>query len=264
LFSDAQIPLIGATMKDLTPDYKPDKTKCPDAVSSKTAQESATPLSQSVGVSSQTIPPQVQQPSTGDGNDEGKKETASTFDKITFFVGIIGLLVLIWQTFLLKESNESTKSALKMTRDQMVLDNRAWVFARDVVFTVNKSGDDIQSVNFSVECANNGQTPAINVVPVINHYFSRDRIPERDAYPNPVITASMLATDQRIIIPAFNEIPYERFKAGGVYVAGTIFYNDIFGKPHWSQFCFLMVQDLSVIPMPFHHTCDDADGQSKN
>jgi hypothetical protein len=41
------------------------------------------------------------------------------------------------------------------------------------------------------------------------------------------------------------------------YVFGTMWFDDVFGSHHWTQFCYLVGNDLKARPSGFHNTCDD-------
>jgi hypothetical protein len=49
-----------------------------------------------------------------------------------------------------------------------------------------------------------------------------------------------------------------------LYIFGTIFYEDIFGKKHWTQFCFYPSRNMDAsLPCPIHNETDDTQQQKK-
>jgi hypothetical protein len=50
-----------------------------------------------------------------------------------------------------------------------------------------------------------------------------------------------------------------------VYAFGTVYYSDIHGVRHWSQFCYSFADTgLTMTPANFHNSCDDLEQTQKN
>jgi hypothetical protein len=147
---------------------------------------------------------------------------------------------------------------MQLTR---IMDERAWVAISDVKCSQMNTIEE-----FDLTYKNTGKTPAINTqIQVISTGFLKD-IPKKDAMPNPQLSSALVAPDGT----GFTDIkqPVLAVEAVGTfYLYGTIWYDDIFGKHHWSQFCFYVRCDTNTIvmgPAAFHFTCDDTENGQNN
>ncbi|HLX95265.1 MAG TPA: hypothetical protein VKU37_05935, partial [Verrucomicrobiae bacterium] len=117
----------------------------------------------------------------------------------------------------------------------------------------------------SVVFKNTGRTPALNVQTAIAWGQNTNYIPRIDPKVNPPITAGNFPADTsghtdtaKIPASAMADISIGK----PIYVFGTIWYNDIFSRQHWTQFCYEIIPtDINprlIIPMPttFHNSCD--------
>ena len=161
-------------------------------------------------------------------------------------------------------------SEMQKTRE---LDERAWVVPgiTHAQLLIDTNSGEAGGVIFRVHFKNTGRTPAINVVPVIGEFSDITNIPMADVYPNPVYNSMLLAPDEDGITATRSDIKtslerYQYIKNGGqYYLAGTIWYDDIFGKHHWTQYCFVVEPDLATFTsITNHNTCDDAQTNQNN
>jgi hypothetical protein len=175
--------------------------------------------------------------------------------------------------FLAGETNAEKQLALMRGQlTEMQKDERAWVgpTITYATYDVTNTGSEPVAVHFSVRFKNTGRTPAIKVIPLISEYADIKSIPNFDKFPNPVYHSMLLPPDGEADMPI--EVPtpiyantYLAIKTGHpFYIVGTIWYDDIFGTNHWTQFCTLISADFKPIPQPVHNTCDDAQTNQTN
>jgi hypothetical protein len=213
------------------------------------------------------IPPSPSQ-STKPENDKKTTDKWGWIKPATFFIEVLGFGGLIWYCIISQrelrvfdEERKTMENEFKVAQTNSVLEQRAWVgvIGFDAEFTPNSSSPE--QVKFGEIIKNSGKTPAINVVPIVGGYRNKKDIPATDAFPNPINSADFLMPDNTSIIPSTlppNQVNASDVEAGkSYYIAGTIWYDDIFGNHHWSQFCYSVTPDLKTRPMPFHHSCDD-------
>ncbi|HWC61305.1 MAG TPA: hypothetical protein VHC44_16545 [Verrucomicrobiae bacterium] len=158
----------------------------------------------------------------------------------------------------------AAEQQLKDIRDAQRLDERAWVVASD--YEPVPSGD---LVYFKVFLKNSGKTPAVNCFGI--GYSTNDitNIPENDIKPTKEPNAGLLApgATEAISIGMFpkQQIWDVKTNGGTLYLAGTIWYDDIFGSNHWSQFCVQVIGSpsrealLQCRPTTIHNSCDDVE-----
>lgn len=143
---------------------------------------------------------------------------------------------------------------MKQTR---TLDERAWVVASDVTMGPPEDG----FMKFNVTFKNSGKTPAINTQIKIFSNADIKAITTKDDPQMPQLNMAMVAPNGSNF--TFINEPIGAMKAvGAFYLYGTAWYDDIFGKHHWSQFCYVVNCDtnlnIEVRPAGVHNTCDDA------
>ena len=101
--------------------------------------------------------------------------------------------------------------------------------------------EDKESITFQISYKNTGRTPAIKVACASGAALLPSRVPQLENAPNRPVNAGTLAPNGTGVVRS-PIISAETMKAvnDGVplYLYGTIWYNDVFGKSHWSQFCW--------------------------
>lgn len=148
-------------------------------------------------------------------------------------------------------------------QDTRMEDERAWVLLTNQFDFLTE--DDCVNVFISYE--NTGKTPAINVNSVVNYTFDESNIPAADNFTTNVVPQSLCVPDQRnnVVTVKVPKGEYDRMKKGaGLFIYGTIGYDDIFGKHHWSQFCLCLrgrvidgTQHVSASADRIHNACDN-------
>ena len=182
------------------------------------------------------------------------------------FVGIVGLAFYCWVNW--KEwktfDNErgTMETELKQIQSQNVLDERAWVGATGGTIEGIKS---MPMTNFSccqVNFRNTGKSPALNMAVFISRSYKLGEIPKTDIRPaNPTVSGTLFPdaietiTDQD---PLDNDIVRQLDMGMPFYIFGTIWYDDIFGHHHWSQFCYWVrfTSKMDFLPTQIHNGCD--------
>lgn len=207
-----------------------------------------------------------------------KSDKPNWCEVATFWVEIVGLIGLAvycaytireWKTF--DSERQIMRDEFNAAESNAELEERAWVVTTDHIaqYAVPPGGGEAVDVYFDIYFKNTGKTPGINVVTVIGQYGDTNHIPETDPYPNPVYHSETLGPDVGGILtgtifpPAYPEGNLKAIKNKKPYfLAGTIWYDDIFGKHHWSQFCYqadFELTGMNLLPMPVHFSCDDAE-----
>jgi hypothetical protein len=195
--------------------------------------------------------------------------------------GIIGVCVLIFQSCELVKATKATLKSVEVSRGQLnemqqarIMDERAWVAVRQGVIR----GSFLPNITFEVVFRNTGKTPAVNVTAYMNQSIFTNSIPQTDQPTSPTNTlggvqfSGLLAPDADGSISvssffiSFSDPNQQAISSGKkpYYVYGTIWYDDIFGKHHWSQFCYeiRLTPDADYpaqfLPINIHNSCDDA------
>lgn len=150
-------------------------------------------------------------------------------------------------------------------RKTRILDERAWVTPFDIT-TVTNNIQSNPSFFFKLLYKNTGKTPALNVNTWIAQSGSLDDIPtNHEGDPKSPNTGMLLVPDgighSTTTFHPLSESEVQAIKRGnGFYIWGITYYDDIFGKHHWTQFCFFPFLDGTGFGTPpIHNACDDAD-----
>jgi hypothetical protein len=182
-------------------------------------------------------------------------------------LGIVGLVYYCWvnnRELQVSDSERQTmEKEFKASAASEIIAQRAWVFVTQVTGNAAENKD---RGNFIVKLQNTGRTPALNVHTTINFDFDPKNIPIKDEMETNPVTGGTLAPNamaftQTAPIPFQMLTPISSGKTG--YVSGTIWYDDIYGNHHWSQFCVMVTSDmlhhnlLDAMPTSFHNSCDD-------
>ena len=182
-----------------------------------------------------------------------------------FFVAIIvAICVIVQSCETIKTTRSTAQQVVEMQKDRN-LDERAWVFITGEVHET--ISNDRNSAFFELMYKNSGKTPALNVQDIVSWTEDGAHIANVDDYPSVPNHQGLWGPQAEGRIQTAT-IPKQYFTdiANGIpcFIYGTIWYDDIFGSHHWSQFCMKVSRspvDANVIlysAFPIHNSCDDA------
>lgn len=149
---------------------------------------------------------------------------------------------------------------IRLTVEQMHIDQRAWVAPTDFLFLKTAAGDVYPAVNLK----NTGKTFALKTSAWLDYKFDLSEIPAADDQTK-VTNAGVLSPAGTWSISLANSalsasIVPEIQSGHPMYVYGTIWYSDIFSsRRHWTQFCQELGKDLvtfSPCPGGIHNGTD--------
>ena len=191
------------------------------------------------------IPPAEHRPENPNPSQETWKELTiwkkfervfKVLEAVGIASGFVVLLVLVGQYEEMKTSRME--------------DERAWVFTRGIA---RESFSGVQqesnSATFKIEIKNSGKTPALNFRSVIGY----------DNQTNDIGKIDTLDTNDFMVLPpdasVYEFLPVSVKKGDSLWVVGINRYDDIFGKQHWSTFCWKVEGDRFDIfaGTPFHN-----------
>ncbi len=215
-------------------------------------------------------------PAKSDHNDcDDKPKSAHArvkfwFEMAGIVAGAVGVVFLILQYHEMAKATKATLDAVKVSQGQLaemkkarISDERAWVAISDIVVGPIEDG----FVKFIANYKNTGKTPAINTqIKIVSHWDIKE-IAAKDSPPSPQVSAGLTAPGGTGF--SYIKLPVNAFKsAGGFYLYGTVWYDDIFGKQHWSQFCYTVTCStnfsIEAGPAAIHNSCDDAENANKD
>jgi hypothetical protein len=157
-----------------------------------------------------------------------------------------------------RRSRVEAEKSLNITIASFRLDQRAWVVPTDDKMHQNASG-----VYFDVIFTNTGKTPGIHLRGIMTGTSDSRQIPKSDRDPGG--NGAMIAPGAQYHLSTsktpLNETDLAKNRAGLPFnLYGTIWYDDIFHREHWVQFCDSTSGSLSDFgPCPKHnHSSDDA------
>lgn len=209
------------------------------------------------------IPPAIDKDSeAGKRRNHCKEEIKFGLEILGFIIGVIVAGIFLYQSCEMRNATVAANKQLAEMQDSRKLDERAWISSYGIEQIVS---DDKTSELLIIDFRNTGKTPALNTRNVITVGFDTNHIQVTEGMP--ISTAGMISPQQDGKIYS-NPIPssYLIMVANGtpIFVWGTIWYDDIFGRHHWCQFCFKGQEStvnkamINFIPTAFHNTCDDA------
>jgi hypothetical protein len=179
--------------------------------------------------------------------------------RIVEIFAIVAVLVYLLQMQANRRQADAAESQLREMHEENILAERAWISTTTIDFNFVVPPGDVQAtINFK----NTGKTPAMNVLPIGIYSFDRKHIPDMDNRQGLTNYSGMVGPDVQTKTTDWSfVIPSEAVKAitNGVsfYIYGTIWYDDIFGSNHWSQFCYQINTNFHSWLTPFHNSCDD-------
>ncbi len=192
-----------------------------------------------------------------DGNDKLTNKEWKWVELSTLIVEILGFGGLIWYCVVSQKELNVFDSERKTMETEAIMGQRAWVSAepKEIVMV----GPFTAFVQ--VHVINTGKTPAFNVSNVVtcagplklysNIISKPDDLPQRGSGMIPPGQDSILHTS-----------PIDRTLIEDCFVKGTVWYDDIFGKHHWSQFCYFTTNG-QFAATPDHNTSDDAKADNR-
>lgn len=156
------------------------------------------------------------------------------------------------------EQSKILQGQLTEMRETRKLAERAWVFPYKVQMRTNEIEHEYI---FEVVFKNSGQSPAIRTKIRFGHAagVNPDFIPNSD--PEPTNGSGMIAPGAEIFdrtaVP-ISEVTNWIGSGRNLYLFGTIWYNDIFGIRHWTQYCVQASKNLKAFgPVQRHNQCDE-------
>jgi len=197
---------------------------------------------------------------------------------IVFIVGIIVAAVIVVQSHEVLQATSVVSGQLTATQNELeqikrtrMADQRARVAVDGTPHQI--ISEDKESVTFEILYQNTGRTPALKVACATGAALLPARVPPVENAPNPPVTAGTLAPGGTDVVRS-PIIMAETMKAvtDGVplYLYGTIWYNDVFGKSHWSQFCWKIERQkdnhnlISFSIWTNHNSTDDMEANMAN
>lgn len=228
------------------------------------------------GVNDATLEPTYRpdsEPSARNGGETIKAEKYSVRwwkDRLEIMGILGGLVVAILICLQYDQMVKSTRAAMGQLNEMhqsRIDEERAWVFQFQIngePFPQNPS-----LTAFRVSYKNTGKTPAIAVHACIGLGYSLvsvTQVESEDLQTNsihqdlvlaPDAVASVVTDGSQMIQKAIENIP----NGTPLYVFGIIIYDDVFGRQHWTRFCYLVDVDWkSFRPTPGYNSCDDIEG----
>jgi hypothetical protein len=147
---------------------------------------------------------------------------------------------------------------MKHTRE---LDERAWVFAE-----IGDNSLIIEGTNCTVQIhvKNVGKTPAVITGVYCFQTPDTNMIHSIDPQPSGMNATIIPNRNQIVISP---NIPLASVVSGvATYVGGTVYYKDMFGNTHWTQFCYALTDagKFTKEMMLIHRACDNDESNKTN
>jgi hypothetical protein len=197
----------------------------------------------------------------------GKTKTKRfpSIEPYRFAVEVVTLAFFLWYVDLTYWQMKSSSEQLREMQANRVLDERAWLSESDIKpVWADKDNSAILNVLYK----NTGRTPALNVQCLTGWTKKPETIPKKDTVPDPPTTAAMIPpggefNSQTPLLPVLAGKKTAQVETP-LYAFGTVWYDDVFGGHHWSQFALLLEKDSlnpSMIrshPLTIHNSCDDA------
>jgi hypothetical protein len=174
-----------------------------------------------------------------------------------------------------KSTDTDAQKSLEATKEQMRLDQRAWLGAGDYAYTVAESSP-IESV---ANVTNTGKTPALHVLcqssgaTILKGHILRETdivypaglptIKQGAIFPNQRFP---LKTDAQPLNSVKQKSWFDNVQSGNwvQYFWGYVQYEDTFGKSHWTHFCTQYVPSTkSGTPCPVYNDTDDSQKEKR-
>jgi len=147
-----------------------------------------------------------------------------------------------------RDSADAADRSIRITQDQMRLDERAWITISEITIATDPPAPPHRLL---IHYHNSGKTPGLNGCARVDQADSLERIPTMDKEPVPGKCPTLTLSPQGGVT---SEIALEETSATvgadgrrSAYLYGTIWYDDIFRRGHWSQFCEEILWDSKTV-----------------
>lgn len=189
------------------------------------------------------------------------KKWKDTFEAIAVMAAVVYAICTIkeWRTF--DSERQTMEREFGAVQTNAFLEERAWV----VPFLIEKGPPENTNsyATWNVIFKNTGKTPAIKARSFLGDATRIEDIPENDsqnAFGPYIVLAPGAEVNIAIDVVKTNVI--DRIKRGQLmYIYGTIWYDDIFNKHHWTQFCYQGWGNFQFFAGGSVHTgCDPDEG----
>ena len=188
-------------------------------------------------------------------------------DVLTLFAVAFYAWVAYWQWDAMKRSVDETKrsadaaisaadTAKKTFEEQVKIfqqDQRAWVGPVEIPRPVIKAGT---KATFAAIITNAGKTPALNFKTLFAYVDlapGQNLVPRYNLSKKAIPSVSTLLPSMRMVISIVtedttNEEDVRRLATGErvLHAFGQLTYDDVFGRPHSTKFCFYVLTDLTT------------------
>jgi len=148
--------------------------------------------------------------------------------------------------------------ANELARRELMLANRAWVYVFDFEKITNPAGE---ALGIQVLYRNTGRTPALGLRATVGWTRKQALIPVQDNQNAAGPKWTLPPNGKANTIPRLPPEVVRRVLNGnhGGFVYGTLWYEDVFGDTHWSQFCGEIGPRFEIFPAcTIHQETSDA------
>jgi hypothetical protein len=242
------------------PNKKPTKTKQPHPKpqpqqghapsSSQVVRADAPPLNHLQSPNAeQGDKPQPAQNTGASQNDQDAAKPYRRIDKLNIILTLLFTAAITiftgFSTFYSSKQWDGIKQSLEDARETREVENRAYVSVKTAsLVTELKPGEP---ATVTIDYVNKGDTPALKAGAHVEMDFLAKRVSEPlpDNSATTMVSSGVIHTDgvvgSDLSIPPVSEEVFTQFMEGRLllYVWGTVRYEDVFGKTHKTQFCFL-------------------------
>jgi hypothetical protein len=197
---------------------------------------------------------------------------------IVIVAGIIVAAIIAVQSREMLQAASVVSGQLKPTQDQLEEIKRTRMDVQRARIAMDGTpnqiiSEDKESVTFEISYKNTGRTPALKVTCATGAALLPSRVPHAENTPNPPVNAGNLAPNGTGVVrsPIIMAGTMKAVTDGvPLYLYGTIWYDDVFGKSHWSQFCWKIERlkdNHNLISFRFwtnHNSSDDIAANKAN
>jgi hypothetical protein len=182
-----------------------------------------------------------------------KEQIKFWLEFLGFFLGIIVAIIFLYQSCQMRKATVDAEGQLNVMKQTRIDDERGWVY---VEVPNNALSIDSNNCVIQMRYVNAGKMPCIITGDFVAIRANTNDIPQSD----PIVSGMNMMltpnTPSPIQTPNFpvNFIVVDM----PIYFFGTIYYKDISGSRHWTQFCYSLTEHgIRMIQMPFHNSFGD-------
>jgi hypothetical protein len=189
-------------------------------------------------------------------------------DWMTMFFVIVAACVYFFQWKAGKQQGDAEEGQLVAMQKQFTLDERAWIdpSLTTRIYTVYPTNVFIPlPFHYILHFKNTGKTPAVHVMGAAGLTTNLASIPRLVDPPRNFSTLILFPTDESQIetAPLMTDLAILSGQIT-VYLYGKIWYDDIFGRPHWITFCKVVDWERSfTFPAQTGNDCDSETNNAK-